>query len=345
MRRSARSAAFAAVGFLLCGLSTGQSTSKKNLIEGTVLWKEDTLKNPASHPIRDAVAVAYDSSANKPLGLSEPTKDDGKFTLIVPQSIKQFRILVHQKQVRYWDYKPDDLILNKDHPHDLEEIILYDIHTLSEDGATKQVEAAELLHRFGDSSAALLMEKAAEEYVRNYPVLGCPADQPTPPASVGVSYRHSSILRSASNGEYPSSLETKRATMLLNATTALGAIRKIDAMERQYFMALGHYLDADKAIDDLESKQSGSGFSLFEPPGYCIWTYVGSQKGNNFKKSKGYGAYYLSIATPTRWGVTGNLVLYSDPTGVARYSFELQTLNSLRDASAIPDDFPLGLRR
>lgn len=314
--------------------------SKKNTIVGTVVSKPDTMATATSYPVADAVAVAYDSG-NKPVGLSDATGADGRFSLVVPESIMEFTLLVYQKQQRYWDYRPKDLFPNRSHPHDLGSIVLSDKLELSEDDASMQVEAAILLHVIDAFSSALLMDKVTDAYLRQYVPRtnhGCPG-APVPTA-IEVAYRPALLQLRGSAGQSTSAQPSiqGRARMLLNAMTALEFMRRINAAEQQYFVRSGGYAGFD------ELNHLGGLTSTFFPPGYCIELLAGHLIGKAFTFSKnGPLNYYLLFAVPSSWGVTGNMYLYSDPAGQIRYTRSREKLKSLNDAPPIPKDFPLGL--
>jgi hypothetical protein len=289
------------------------------------------------HPIEDAFAVAYDLT-NTPIVQSEATGADGKFSLIVPDSIKEFKLQVHQKQVRYWDYRPNDPFSNKSHPHDLGEIVLGDKHELSENEAEIQSEAASLLYKLHDITAALLLDRTAQAYLLRYKsdlLLGCPAGIPN---RLLVNY----TISGQGLGTFsPRESEHAQGKMILSERTTLRSMQSIVQKEEDFFKRNGFYAN----LDGMRSSGFGK-VEEFEPPGYCIELLPGFLNGRSFEQSDvPRPNYYMLFATPNTTGTAGGVNLYSDPSGIIRYSDPKVIVQDLRDALPVPPDFPLGIRQ
>jgi hypothetical protein len=335
MMRLTKSAAAMAICTALAAFSLGQSKSDKNTIKGVVVWR-DSLNKSVAHPIEDAIAVAYDL-AKKPVSQSQPSGSDGKFTLIVPESVKFFKLLVHQKQVRYWDYNPQDPFPNEDHPHDMGEIVLNDKHELSEAEADVQAEAAWFLYKLHETSATLLLERAAKAFLLQYKTdLSATGGCPESPQQFQVSYRDSGEWLGGSGSLGDDRIDGK---IIMNVRSTLESMRAVVTKQEQFFKSHGFYANLDHMNAPLET---------FEPPGYCIELLSGFLDGKSFNTlaPAPHPNYFVLLAMPNVPGKTGDVYMYTDPTGTIRYSEWKQGVKTnLHDALPVKPDFPLGMYR
>jgi hypothetical protein len=335
--RSPRMRIFLIVVLFGC-VCKGQAPDR-NTIKGVIVSEPDTAKKSNPQPVVNAVAVAYDLEG-KPLVASPPTKADGKFSFVVPESIKQFKVQFHQEELLFWASTPSNVYSNVDNPQDLGEIVMNNKFALSQNEIEMQVAAAERLHLVHDQSAGLLLDKVMEVYAREYTpsVLFCSGGGVVP-LTIDVAYhagqRPSKVPRITSS-ELP---RNSHAVMLLNAKVAMERIRNVNLAEQKYFDKNGHYA----GYDELE-KSGLSEASDFFPPGYCIDIVEGIVTGRSFSHyTKGSPNHYIVFGAPLKWKVTGNVYLYSNPTGIIRYSRSTVSLKSLNEGIPVDEDFPLGL--
>lgn len=333
MKRLTKSAGVVAIGIVVAALSWGQSKSERNTIEGVVVWKQDSLNKSVAHPIEDAFAVAYDST-NKLISRSEPTGSDGKFSLVVPDSVKEFRLLIHQKQVRFWDYNPNDPVSNRGHPHDLGEIVLDDKHELSKGEADAQAMAALLLYKLHETSATLLLDRAAKAYLVHE--AGSGNCLPVP-MELQVSYRDP---RSRLHGVSSLGAEMIEGELIMNAKKAFESMLAVLAKQERFFKRRGFYATLDQMVDSERMRRAD-----FEPPGYCIDLVSGILNGKSFvADDTPRPNYYVLFAVPNPPGKAGVVYLYADPTGIIRYSEWRQGIKrNLQEALPVEPGFPLGI--
>jgi hypothetical protein len=333
MRLTAPSALIA-VGVSLASLYWGQAASDRNTIKGVVVWREDSLSNPVAHPIEDAVAVAL-SSDNKAISRSDPTTSDGSFSLVVPENIKEFTLLIYDKEARFWNYKPKDPIHNTAHPHDLREIVLTDKHELSKQEVESQTQIALLLSEIDRRSAALLLDRAIRAYVD---------ESDTDPLSPkGCQPGLATLLVNYQQGQrrpfnWPPDNQSGAERMALNARVATTVMKIAIKNERDYFNSYGFYADSDHLT------ASGLSYSYeFRPPGYCIEIFTGVMRGNSFEviPNMPKPSHYVLVGAPEEPGQTGDVFLYSDPTEVIRYfRWKKGSKPNFQDALPLPKDSP-----
>jgi hypothetical protein len=317
---------------LFWSLSLVPTEKNKNTILGVIVWKED-IPNSPSHPIANAVAVAYDPAGKA--YRSEPTGADGKFSVVVPESVSEFTLVVYEKQQRYWTESPKEPVLNKSHPHDLGERVLGN-KSLSVNEAIGQMQVAMLLHGLDPETAKLLLEKVEPAYVHGYSrteeTHGCPAE--ANPRSTPVAYRQEQLpslsKQDASLEHLPS---RERARMLLNARGAVSSMKKVSAAERRYHEKWGYYAEFEELIKSgLVPK------GTFDPPGYCV-ELRGSRSQRYLMPYPSH--YYSLLAIPEKLGASGFVYLSSFAGGPIQYSLSRKGLNS--HAPLVTDDFPLNL--
>jgi hypothetical protein len=337
----------------------------RNVIRGVVV----SITIPGStSTVSNAIAIAY-LDEGTPVSVSEPTKADGTFELVVPEDVSSFKLEIHDKGARYWDYRPSDFVANRSHPHDVGQITLTDKHDLSLSEIRTQVEAATLLHQIQEASANDLIEKVAYVYARmSTPVniLACGGSKP--PTEVSYENVMKPLFLETSNDVEPVTV----AEQQLNARLALNALPKLVRAESIFFQKNGRYEDVNQLI-----KAGLLERSALLTKGYCLNLHPGNLAGSSFHPSlKGPFNYYILTADPdpisamkitVHSGVVVNrdaridddtddvkvthvplyagfVRLYATPDGRIRYSMAKTKIQSLKETLPIPKDFPLGIK-
>lgn len=302
----------------------GLVASQRNAIRGVI------VSSSTREPVAGAYAIAYSSDLKAPI-VSPLTGGDGKFQLVVPQTTNDFLLQVHDKQVRYWDYKPSDPYPNKTHPNNLPVIELKDRHgTMAAAEIRTQVEAAQLLHSIGDSTALALLDRVAEVFRQTWqpPKFGgCRAAVPRRQVAMVVPASYD-----RSRSDFDTDDVGEIATSLLSEKLAANAIREVNAAEQIYYKEHGKFADstllsAEKLITDEQ----------LVPPDYCIdILLVGATPVEQLANS------YRLVGAPDGRS-SPSVTLYSASDQVIRYRFAQESSLSPEGSEPIGPDFPLDI--
>jgi hypothetical protein len=137
----------------------------RNEIHGRVCTLGSTQAANDDVPVPDIVVEALDHDNKLIETAVARTNSEGKFSIIVPETVRAYRLLVYDREANYFTYSPKADEPNDRHPADAGRILLYPRNKrLMAAEAIEQFETAEVIRSIDESVGEIAIKRLVSEY-------------------------------------------------------------------------------------------------------------------------------------------------------------------------------------